>query len=119
MMPVRNPDGRDASRATPRWGFDPNRDFGTQNQQENGVFVPEMNNYPGAVLHRRAPDSAGYFFPPNEDPVHHEISHFALDFIQHGIGPALQDAFNSSRSRTATTASTTSSPRSTATPCPR
>ena len=38
--------------------------------------------------------SSGYFFPPNEDPVHHEISHFALDFIQHGIGPALQDAFN-------------------------
>jgi Zinc carboxypeptidase len=94
MMPIRNPDGRDAVTRTTAWGFDPNRDFGTQNQQENKVFIPQMNNYPGVFYIDAHQTSSGYFFPPNEDPVHHEISHFALDFIQNGIGPALQDAFN-------------------------
>ena len=94
MMPIRNPDGRDAVTRTTAWGFDPNRDFGTQNQQENKVFIPQMNKYPGVFFIDAHQTSSGYFFPPNEDPVHHEISHFALDFIQNGIGPALQDAFN-------------------------
>jgi hypothetical protein len=94
MQPVRNPDGRDAVQRYTAWGFDPNRDFGTQNQQENNVFIPEMNNYPGVFFIDAHQTTSGYFFPPNEDPVHHEISHFALDFIQNGIGPALQDAFN-------------------------
>ena len=53
-----------------------------------------MNKYPGVFFIDAHQTSSGYFFPPNEDPVHHEISHFALDFIQNGIGPALQDAFN-------------------------
>ena len=53
-----------------------------------------MNNYPGVFFIDAHQTSNGYFFPPNEDPVHHEISNFAIDFIQHGIGPALQDAFN-------------------------
>ena len=53
-----------------------------------------MNTYPGVFFIDAHQTSSGYFFPPNEDPVHHEISHFALDFIQNGIGPALQDAFN-------------------------
>jgi hypothetical protein len=94
MQPIRNPDGRDAVQRYTAWGFDPNRDFGTNNQQENKVFVSEMNNYPGLFFIDAHQTSSGYFFPPNEDPVHHEISHFALDFIQKGIGPALQDAFN-------------------------
>lgn len=94
LQPVRNPDGRDAIQRYTSWGFDPNRDFGTGNQVENGVFVPLMNQYPGVFFIDAHQTSSGYFFPPNEDPVHHEISHFALNFIQNGIGPALQDAFN-------------------------
>jgi hypothetical protein len=94
LQPVRNPDGRDGVTRTTAWTFDPNRDFGTQNQQENKIFVPEMNQYPGVFFIDAHQQSSGYFFPPNEDPVHHEISHFALDFIQDRIGPALQRAFN-------------------------
>ena len=60
---------------TTAWGFDPNRDFGTQNQQENRLLHAADEQVPGRVLHRRPPDTrAGYFFPPNEDPVHHEIA---------------------------------------------
>ncbi|HWK27141.1 MAG TPA: M14 family zinc carboxypeptidase [Solirubrobacter sp.] len=93
-QPVRNPDGRDAIQRYTAFGFDPNRDFGTQNQQENKVMVPEMNQYPGVFFIDAHQQSSGYFFPPNEDPVHHEISDFALDFIQHKIGPTLQQVFN-------------------------
>ena len=57
-------------------------------------MVPEMNQYPGVFFIDAHQQTSGYFFPPNEDPVHHEISTFALDFIQNQIGPALQRAFN-------------------------
>ena len=42
---------------------------------------------------------SGYFFPPNEDAVHHEISQFAIDFIQNDIGPVLQQMFNDQSGR--------------------
>jgi hypothetical protein len=98
-QPVRNPDGRDATNRTTAYGFDPNRDFGTQNQQENKIMVPAMNQYPGVFFIDAHQQSNGYFFPPNEDPVHHEISNFSLDFIQNQIGPALQRAFNDQSSQ--------------------
>ena len=95
--PARNPDGRDqppiGQRLTP-WGFDPNRDFGTRTQVENSQFMPLITRYPGLFFIDAHQQTTGYFFPPNEDPVHHEISHFALDLIQKKIGPALQQRFN-------------------------
>jgi hypothetical protein len=97
LMPVRNPDGRDAPPGgvrTSAWAFDHNRDFGTQNQVENGAFLPLLKRYPGLFYIDAHQQSTGYFFPPNEDPVHHEVSDFSLDFIQHRIGPALQQKFN-------------------------
>jgi hypothetical protein len=94
LMPVRNPDGRDTIiRVTP-WSFDPNRDFGTRNQLQNRIFIPEMNRYPGVFYIDAHQQDSGYFFPPNEDPVLHEISDFSLHFIQNQIGPALQQVFN-------------------------
>ncbi|MDO8210288.1 M14 family zinc carboxypeptidase [Conexibacter sp. CPCC 206217] len=94
LDPVRNPDGRDAISRTTAWGFDPNRDFGTRNNNENADFLPEIAKYPGLFFIDAHQQGSGYFFPPNEDPVHHEISRFALDFIQNRIGPKLQQTFN-------------------------
>ena len=99
LMPVRNPDGRDNNVRTTAWAFDPNRDFGTHNQHENDVFIPEMNKYPGVFFIDAHQQGSGYFFPPNEDPVLHEISQFSLDFIQKKIGPALQQKFNDQSSQ--------------------
>lgn len=93
-MLVRNPDGRDTNSRTSPWSFDHNRDFGTQNQIENRKFIPIMNKYPGVFFIDAHQQTSGYFFPPNEDPVHHELSNFTLDFIQKDIGPMLQKAFN-------------------------
>jgi hypothetical protein len=99
LMPVRNPDGRDNNVRTTAWAFDPNRDFGTRNQVENDIFIPEMNKYPGVFFIDAHQQTTGYFFPPNEDPVHHEISQFSLDFIQNTIGPKLQQVFNDQSSQ--------------------
>jgi hypothetical protein len=92
---VRNPDGRDAVVRTTAYAFDPNRDFGTRNYDENSQFIPKMNEYPGLYfIDAHQQGGSSYFFPPNEDPVHHEISQFSLDTIQNKIGPSLQRAFN-------------------------
>jgi hypothetical protein len=94
LDPARNPDGRDANSRYTAWGFDGNRDFGTRNQPENRLFMPEINKYPGLFFIDAHQNSGNYFFPPNEDPVHHEISQFALDFIDKDIGPAIREKFN-------------------------
>lgn len=94
LMPVRNADGRDNNVRTSAWGFDHNRDFGTRNQVESNRFVPQMNQYPGVFYIDAHQQATGYFFPPNEDPILHEISDFSRLFIQNRIGPELQKTFN-------------------------
>jgi hypothetical protein len=94
LLPVRNPDGRDAIQRTSAWTFDHNRDFGTQNQIENGSFLPVFKQYPGVFYIDAHQTGNGYFFPPNEDPVHHEVSDFTVDYIGEMIGPALRQAFD-------------------------
>jgi zinc carboxypeptidase len=92
--PARNPDGRDNNTRTTAWAFDPNRDLMYQTQDVNQAPLETIFQYPGLFFIDAHQQSTGYFFPPNEDPVHHEISHFALDLIQEVIGPALQSRFN-------------------------
>ncbi|MFN8152643.1 MAG: M14 family zinc carboxypeptidase, partial [Solirubrobacterales bacterium] len=92
--PARNPDGRDNNTRTTAYSFDPNRDLAFQTQDVNTQALDEINKYPGLFFIDAHQQSSGYFFPPNEDPVLHEISHFALDTIQEEIGPALQNRFN-------------------------
>jgi hypothetical protein len=94
IVPVTNPDGRDLNQRTTAWGFDPNRDRGTRVNQENDGFLRDIAHYPGVFVIDAHQQSNGYFFPPDEDGVHHEISAFALNFIQNDIGPMLQRMFN-------------------------
>src|SRR4051812_13836909 len=94
ILPVTNPDGRDLNTRTTAWGFDPNRDRGTRVNQENDAFTAAIVKYPGVFVIDAHQQTNGYFFPPDEDGVHHEISAFALDFIQNDIGPMLQRLFN-------------------------
>ena len=95
LMPVTNPDGRDANARTTAYGFDPNRDFASRNQDVNATRVTDgIIPYPGPVYIDAHQQTNGYFFPPNEDPALHEMSNFLLDLIQNRIGPALQQKFN-------------------------
>ena len=95
LMPVTNPDGRDQNVRTTAFGFDPNRDFASRNQDVNATRVTDgIIPYPGPVYIDAHQQTNGYFFPPNEDPALHEMSDFLLDLIQNRIGPALQQKFN-------------------------
>ncbi len=94
IVPATNPDGRDLNQRTTAWGFDPNRDRGTRVNMENDGFTEAIVKYPGVYVIDAHQQGNGYFFPPNEDAVHHEVSQFAVDFIQHDIGPMLQRMFN-------------------------
>jgi hypothetical protein len=91
---ARNPDGRDRNTRGTAWAFDPNRDLMFQTQDVNAAPLDEVFQYPGLFFIDAHQQDESYFFPPNEDPVHHEISHFALDEISKVIGPALQQRFN-------------------------
>jgi hypothetical protein len=92
--PARNPDGRDNNTRTTAWAFDPNRDLMYQTQDVNQAPLETIFQYPALFFIDAHQQGSGYFFPPNEDPVHHEISHFAINEIQNVIGPALQSRFN-------------------------
>ena len=95
LMPVRNPDGHDAVTRTTAWGFDPNRDFGTQNQPENHVFVPVMNLYPGVFFIDAHQQGGGATSSrPTRTRSTTRSAEFSLDLIQNTIGPALQNVFN-------------------------
>jgi hypothetical protein len=39
-------------------------------------------------------NTAGYFFPPNADPIYHEISSEAIGWINGLYGPAMQRTFD-------------------------
>ena len=94
INPARNPDGRDNNTRTTAYSFDPNRDLAFQTQDVNTENLDAMNEYPGLFFIDAHQQSSGYFFPPNEDPVLHELSDFSLNTIQDVIGPALQGRFN-------------------------
>ena len=53
-----------------------------------------MIQYPGLFFIDAHQQTKGYFFPPNEDPVLHQISDFTIDRSRTQIGPAIQERFN-------------------------
>jgi len=99
IQPVTAPDDRDHNARTTAWSFDPNRDRGTIQMPENQVLFDDAVQYPGLFFIDAHQQSSGYFFPPNEDAAHHEISHFALDLINDVIGPSIQRRFNDQTSQ--------------------
>jgi len=94
LMPTRNPDGRDNNVRTSAWSFDHNRDVGVRTQSESKIAFYGSNPYPSIYYVDAHQQSNGYFFPPNEDPVHAEVSNASLDLINDTIGPAMQRKFN-------------------------
>ena len=95
IMPSQNPDGRDDNNRTNAWGFDLNRDWGTLTQKENLLKINDGIRYPGPVyIDAHQQGGNNYFFPPNEDPVHHEVSDAAIGAINDVYGPAYQQRSN-------------------------
>lgn len=99
LMPSQNPDGRETGRRTNSRGLDLNRDWFAKTQPETPEKVRLYSKYPpvlGMDLHEQflsAPDT--FFFPPNADPFHHEISRAGLRTLNRVISPAIEAAFDS------------------------
>ena len=93
IMPSQNPDGREVSRRQNDYGFDLNRDWFARTQPETEAKVELLRRWPGQVF-VDAHEMGGrkYFFPPNADPIHHEIADEPVSWIN-GIGESNKAAF--------------------------
>ncbi|HEY2803704.1 MAG TPA: M14 family zinc carboxypeptidase, partial [Actinomycetota bacterium] len=94
VVPIQNPDGREADTRRNANGFDLNRDLFARTQPETDSKVELMRQYPPNLL----VDSHefGYyacFFPPDNDPWYHEVSAQSTRWINDVFGRALSTAF--------------------------
>ena len=94
LLPVQNPDGRAVHGHVDAAHFDLNRDWFAMTQPETQAKIAALETYPPVMFADQHEESGtGFFFPPNADPVHHEISTAALNAIDKVIAPRLQRAF--------------------------
>ena len=82
VLPIQNPDGREANTRRNAYGFDMNRDWFARTQPETDGKIEILRQYP-PVLYIDAHEfgSKTYFFPPNADPVYHEVPDLAFSWI--------------------------------------
>ncbi|SNS60658.1 Zinc carboxypeptidase [Asanoa hainanensis] len=93
IIPTQNPDGRAASRRQNEYGFDLNRDWFARTQPETDSKIELLRRYPPQVfVDAHEMGSRRYFFPPNADPIHHEIASEPVDWINR-IGEANKAGF--------------------------
>jgi hypothetical protein len=95
VAPLQNPDGRAAGTRVNAYGFDLNRDWFAQTQPETRARTALLSRFPPVVLGDQHEQSgSGFFFPPNADPIHHEVPTEGLAAIEGILGPALARAFD-------------------------
>ncbi|MFC7381029.1 M14 family zinc carboxypeptidase [Sphaerisporangium rhizosphaerae] len=94
ILPIQNPDGREADNRRNAYGFDMNRDWFARTQPETDGKLELLRKYP-PQLYIDAHEQGGtaYFFPPNADPIYHEIAEPAYDWISNLYGQAMIDEF--------------------------
>ncbi len=94
ILPIQNPDGREANTRRNSYGIDMNRDWFARTQPETDGKVELLRDYP-PLLFVDAHEFGYYrsFFPPNDDPVYHEVSDQVLSWIDDLYGPALAAEF--------------------------
>ncbi len=96
ILPTQNPDGREADARRNAYGFDMNRDWFARTQPETDGKIEFVRRYPPVLFvdaHEMG-NSGGYFFPPNADPIYHEIHDDAVNWINDIYGAAMQDEFS-------------------------
>jgi hypothetical protein len=95
ILPTQNPDGREADRRQNAYGFDMNRDWFARTQPETDGKVEFLRRYPPVMfIDAHEMGSQGFFFPPNADPIYHEITDQSVDWINNIYGAAMQDEFD-------------------------
>jgi hypothetical protein len=95
LLPTQNPDGREADTRRNAYGFDMNRDWFARTQPETDGKLELLRRYPPVLFidaHEMGRET--YFFPPNADPIYHEITDESVDWINNLYGRAMADEFN-------------------------
>jgi len=94
IFPTQNPDGREANTRRNTNGFDMNRDWFARTQPETNAKLKLMDEYP-PVMFIDAHEMGGtsYFFPPNADPIYHDVSSTSVVWIN-SYGGAMAEEFN-------------------------
>ena len=95
ILPIQNPDGREADTRRNANGFDMNRDWFARTQPETDGKIEVLRQYP-PMLYIDAHEFglSNYFFPPNADPEYHEIPDTAHDWINDLYSPAIAGEFD-------------------------
>ena len=94
IVPIQNPDGRERNIRRNNYGVDLNRDHLSRTQPETDAKVQLMRRYPPQLFLDH--HEFGYyrsFFPPNDDPVYHEVTDEVLYWINDVYGPAMAREF--------------------------
>lgn len=94
VLPTQNPDGREADTRRNAYGFDLNRDWFARTQVETDGKIRMLRQLPPQLyIDAHEMGQQGYFFPPNADPVYHDIGETPLNWIYKVYGTAMQKAF--------------------------
>jgi hypothetical protein len=94
IIPTQNPDGRDAFSRTNVYNFDMNRDWFARTQPETDGKLDLLAKYPPVLfIDAHEMGSSDFFFPPNADPIHHEIASEAVHWINDIYGKAMAKEF--------------------------
>ena len=95
IMPLQNPDGRDVQSRQNAYTFDMNRDWFAGTQPETSSKLSLLRKYPPSVVLVDAHEMGGssFFFPPNNDPIYHEIAPQSINWIDNVYGTANAQAF--------------------------
>jgi Zinc carboxypeptidase len=94
LLPTQNPDGREADTRRNAYGFDLNRDWFARTQPETDGKLQLLRRYPPVLFidaHEMSRES--FFFPPNADPIYHEITDESVDWINNLYGAAMAEEF--------------------------
>ncbi|MGH3326653.1 MAG: M14 family zinc carboxypeptidase [Streptomycetales bacterium] len=95
ILPIQNPDGRVADSRRNFYGFDMNRDWFARTQPETDGKLEMLTRYPPLVfVDAHEMGGTSYFFPPNADPIYHEITDASLDWINNVYGAATAAEFD-------------------------
>ena len=95
LLPTQNPDGRELNTRQNFYGFDMNRDWFARTQPETDGKLELLRQYPGPLfVDDHEMGAATFFFPPNADPIYHEITDESVDWINNIYGASLASEFN-------------------------
>ncbi|MGH2961343.1 MAG: M14 family zinc carboxypeptidase [Solirubrobacterales bacterium] len=95
LLPIQNPDGRELNTRQNSYGFDMNRDWFARTQRETEGKLEMLREFPGPLyIDAHEMGGTSYFFPPNSDPIYHEITDESIDWINNVYGASMADEFN-------------------------